>query len=184
MNEFRLDKKDAYLLLIDMQERMMPVIDQAEWRQNRAMLWLQAAQVLKIPGAATEQYPKGLGPTVPDLKERLDALGYPVFEKTAFSSATAELKAHLEASGRKSVIVTGAETHICVYQTVRDLLEAGYTVFIPEDAVGSRRPEDRMSGLQRFREMGACVTVSETLLFEMLGSSEAPEFKAVSKLVK
>lgn len=184
MKDFYLCIADAYLLVIDIQERMMPVIDQNEWRENRALLWLKAAEEFKLPGCVTEQYPKGLGPTVPALKEQLDELAYPIFEKTTFSSFTDEVKAHMESTGRKTVIVTGVETHICVYQTVRELLKAGYLVYVPEDAVGSRRPEDRANALQRFREMGACVTTSETLLFELLGSSEAPQFKAISKLVK
>ena len=181
---FHLRKEDAYLLVVDIQERLMPVIEQNELRVDRSLRMLKAAEEFKIPGCFTEQYPKGLGPTLPSLKEPGEELGYPFFEKTSFQSVTAEVKEHLQASGRKSVIVCGAETHICVYQTVRALLEAGFQVFIPADAVGSRTPEDRNSGLQRFREMGACVTVSETLLFEMLEDSKAAEFKAISKLVK
>lgn len=184
MDRFTLNRDEAYLLTVDVQERLAPVIAHTGAVSLNVKRMLEGAAVFRLPGSATEQYPKGLGPTLPAIREAIDACGYPVFTKTVFTAYTPEVAAHVEASGRTSVIVTGMETHVCVFQTVRDLLAAGYRVFIPDDAVGSRSEESRVRALAVFTEMGACVTRTETILFDLLKDSKSPEFKTISALVK
>lgn len=137
---------------------------------------LAAARILQIPRIVTEQYPKGLGPTV-------QAVGLederPI-EKTVFSAARAE---GFDLQGRDQAIVCGIEAHVCVSQTVLDLLEAGVRVHVPADAVGSRHPIDYERGLTRLERAGASVSTVETVLFELLERAGTPEFKAIQKLV-
>lgn len=180
----RLAPENTLVIVVDMQERLQPFIhDDARVRRQAAAL-AEGARLLGVPVLVTEQYPKGLGHTVPELRAAVDAAGG-VLEKTAFSCGQdASIAARITASGRPNVVLAGIEAHICVLQTALDLLEAGYSVFLAEDAVGSRAPENRESGIARARRHGAEPANVEMILFELMATKEHPQFKAVQQLIK
>lgn len=180
----RLRPDDAALLVIDMQERLQPLIhDDARLRRKAAAL-AEGCRLLGVPLVVTEQYPKGLGPTVPELRGAAKAAGG-ALEKTSFSCLDDPgARARLDALGRRTVLVAGVEAHVCVLQTALDLRDAGWRVQVVEDAVGSRAPEDKAAGLARLRMSGVEPSTVETALFELMGSSRHPRFKEVQALVK
>ncbi len=183
-SKVRLDRTKAVVLLVDVQERLAPAIEPAAYarvlKYSKALIGM--AKELGLPVLATEQYPKGLGPTVRELAELLPA---PPLSKTHFScGADPAFASELESTGRRQVIVCGMETHVCVFQTARDLAQAGYEVHVCADAVGSRTEEHRKVGLELIREAGATVTTAETAIFDLLHQAGTPEFKKVSALVK
>ena len=137
---------------------------------------LQAARLLEVPALVSEQYPKGLGHTAPEVGLQDERR----IEKVVFSAARAD---GFELAGRDQAIVCGIETHVCVSQTVHDLLDDGLEVHVPADAVGSRHDIDYERGLQRMERAGAVVTTIEASLFELLERAGTPEFKAVQKLI-
>lgn len=174
---------DSALLVVDLQEKLMPVIHEGSRVLEQAKKLIQVARLLKLPVLASEQYPKGIGSTCPDVKQTLgDA---PVIEKLTFSGCGADSFWNTwSAFHRRNAIVCGVETHVCVQQTVLDLIERGTPVFVLADAVGSRRPLDYDLALQRMHDAGAIVTSTESVIFELLGRAGTPEFKEVLKLVK
>lgn len=180
----RLTPDNTLLLVVDMQERLQPLIhDDARVRRNAAAL-AEGARLLHVPVMITEQYPKGLGHTVPELRAAVEHAGG-VLEKTAFSCAgDPMIAARIQAAARPNVLLAGVEAHICVLQTALDLLEGGYTVHLVEDAVGSRAPENRETGIARARRHGAEPSNVEMALFELMGGKEHPQFKAVQALIK
>ena len=144
---------------------------------------LTAADLLSVPVIITEQYPKGLGGTAPELIQQLKGKA-PVIEKTNFSCVKADgFISALQLAECKQVILTGMESHICILQTAMDLLASGYTVFIVEDAVSSRTKSSQYNALQRLRQAGAIVTNIESVLFEWLEDASHPHFKTISKLI-
>ena len=175
----RLDRDRAALLVVDVQEGFRPVIDGFEELARQAAILVQGAHELGLPVVVSEQYPKGLGPTVPEVAEHLN--GAQPIEKTVFSAPCAE---GFDLQGRDQVLVCGIEAHICVMQSVLDLRERGVEVEVAADAVGSRKASNREIGLERMREAGAGITSVETALFELLGRAGTDEFKAVQRLVK
>mmetsp|Transcript_28854 Transcript_28854/g.73216 ORF Transcript_28854/g.73216 Transcript_28854/m.73216 type:complete len:228 (+) Transcript_28854:84-767(+) len=178
-NVVRLRMEDAVFLLCDVQEKFETVIDKMPHVITTAKVLLSAADAMKIPVVVTEQYPKALGKTV----KTLDVSKATVFEKTKFSMCTPEVVEHLKHLGRRSAVIFGVEAHVCVQQTALDLLDLGYDVHLVADGVSSQRPGDRATALSRMQQAGVMVTTSESLIFEMLREKEAPEFKAVSRLV-
>ena len=182
----RLGREQALVLCVDVQERLSAAIPGElllRLRKNAAIL-LRGAAALGVPVLVSEQYKKGLGDTLPDLIEALPA-GTPRFEKLEFSAwAASPVAQAIIESGRKQIIVFGMETHICVFQTVRDLCHTGFTVHVPHDAVASRDPENLRLGLVLAERAGAVVTAVETVLFDLLYRAGSPEFKAISALVK
>lgn len=176
-----LSPKTTALLLIDVQERINGVMaDQTH--VSRQEVLLEAFTILETPVVTTEQYPRGLGATVPELANLLPS---PAIEKMTFSCARQnQAMAAIEATGRKQIVVTGIETHVCVMQTALDLLERGYEIHIPHDAVNSRRALDKKWALHRMAAVGAVISATESVLFELLERCGTDEFKAVSKLVK
>ena len=172
---------DTVLVVVDVQAKLMPMIaGQARILWNLRRL-VDGAEALGVRVLATEQYPQGLGPTVPELAGRLGKIP----PKTAFSCAGCQPFAErLIASGANKVMVSGIEAHVCVQQTVLDLLAAGYRVFVPVDAVGSRYAIDYKTGLRRMESAGATLTTTESALFEWCQQSGTPEFKKVSALVR
>ncbi len=176
-----LARSRAMLLVIDVQERINGVMaDQGH--VSRLETLVDAFRALGLPVIATEQYPKGLGPTLPSLAGRLPA---PPLEKATFSCMREpEVAAALEAARSRQVVVTGIETHVCVTQTALDLLHAGFQVQVPHDAVNSRRARDREWALRRMAAAGAVITSTESALFELLERCGTDDFKAISKLVK
>lgn len=183
LTPFHLDAEDAVLLIIDVQEKLMVAMEERERLYRNTGILLTAARELGIPVVVTEQYPKGLGATVPEVAGQLPA-DHRLVEKASFDAARDGLLPVLKELGRRSVMVCGTETHVCVYQTVRSLLEAGYTVFPIEDAICSRFPHNYQSGLSLMGRMGACVLTAEGAAFDLLKVSGTPAFKAVSKALK
>ena len=179
----RLDAEEAVLLIIDVQTKLMAAMEDRDRVYRNTGILLTAARALQIPVVVTEQYPKGLGPTVPEVAELLPP-DVRVLEKTAFDAARDGLLPVLEGLGRRSVLLCGDEAHICVFQTARSLLEAGYRVFAVEDAICSRSSANCRSGLALLDRMGACVLTAEGAAFDLLKVSGTPAFKAVSQAVK
>jgi len=163
------------LVVVDVQEAFRPYASFAGVAHACAKL-LQGARVLGLPRVVTEQYPKGLGHTAPEVGLEDER---PI-EKTVFSAARAE---RFDLAGRGQAIVCGIETHVCVSQTVHDLLARGIEVHVPADAVGSRHELDYARGLERLERAGAVVSTVEAALFELLERAGTPEFKAVQKLI-
>lgn len=179
----RLDPDRALLLVVDIQERFRPHIDGWDALLRRTEVLLRGCRALDLPIIATEQYPAGLGPTVEELAPLL--AGADVVEKRAFSSLGApEVRAALEQYGRDQVIVAGIEAHVCVQQTVADLLDDGRQAHVALDAIASRLPADREIGVRRMRAAGMTPSGVELALFELLGTSEHPAFKEISGLVR
>jgi len=183
----RLDPKSSLVLVVDVQERLCQAMPKARIAdlERSATILIGAAAELSIPVLATEQYPRGLGPTLAPISELLDKVSARRFEKVVFSACAAgDVRDALEASGAKSVIVIGMETHVCVFQTARDLVAAGYAVHVPIDGVSSRRDDHRETGLALCENAGAVLTTSETVLFEWLGRAGTDVFKRLSPLVR
>ena len=178
----KLDRTKACVLLVDVQEKLIPVMWNFAPVEKYCKAMILAARELGLPVLATEQYPKGLGATLTSLRE---ALGAAPLVKMHFScGADPEFAKALEATGRKQVVLVGIEAHVCVFQTARDLLERGYEVFVCADAVTSRFEEHRRVALEQMRDMGAVVTSAETCIFDLLHACGTPEFKRVSPLVR
>ncbi|MGI6157642.1 MAG: isochorismatase family protein [Saccharofermentanales bacterium] len=181
MERFHIDR--AAILMIDMQTRLVPALTDPAALVRYHQILLELAHDDRLPVFVTEQHPKGLGPTVPELASRLPDTAA-VVEKTRFTAMVPEIADALRRSGRQQIVVTGAETHICVYQTVMDLLAAGYVPFVPIDAVQSRTVQNRDNALALLRQAGAVITNTETLVFEALGDAKTEHFKKYSKLVR
>jgi nicotinamidase-related amidase len=179
-----LDRGDALLLLVDVQDRLaraMPPEGMARLTKNAGVL-LKVARRLGLPIVASEQYKKGLGDTIPELRELLAS---PPIEKLEFScGASKPVAREILQTGRKQVIVAGMEAHVCVFQTVRDLLREGFAVFLPQDAIVSRTEENRQVGLRLCEKAGATLTSTETVLFDLLGVAGTPEFKELAPLIR
>ncbi|KAB2951806.1 isochorismatase family protein [Heliorestis acidaminivorans] len=178
----RLKREEVLLLVIDVQERLVPAIDKKEVILRNIAILAQTAHKLAIPILITEQYPKGLGTTVQELQEVLAEAK--VLEKVTFSACNEELLTELEQVKRKDVIVVGTECHVCVFQTVRDLLNQGYRVILPSDAIGSRRELNYQNGLAMMKELGAEIWNSESVFFDLLERACTDEFRALAPLVK
>ncbi len=171
----------AMLLVIDVQERLDAVMADGTHRPRLEAL-VDGFVALELPVVATEQYPKGLGPTLPALSGKLPKS--PI-EKMSFSCLRdADVLEAIEATRARQVVVTGIETHVCVLQTTLDLLHAGYQVQVPHDAVNSRRARDREWALHRLTAAGAVVTSTESVLFELVERAGTDTFRTISKLVR
>ena len=176
-----LNRENTALLVIDVQERINSVMANQD-HLPRIEVLVEACRGLDVPVLASEQYPQGLGPTVPSLAT---ALGDTPPAKLTFSCARDDgLKTALEDSGRNQIIVTGIETHVCVLQTALDLFSLGFEVFVPHDAVNSRRQTDKDWALHRMASAGAVITTTESALFELLERCDTTDFKTVAKLIK
>ena len=194
--ELRLSADTLALLVVDVQERLaaaMPEPERARCVHSIEVL-VEAARRLGVPVLVTEQYPEGLGPTVPALRARLDAFDEPppfVAKKDfdamgdeAFEDALDHLVTHRGDGAIRTLVVAGMEAHVCVYQTVRSLVGGGFAVHVPYDATCSRRPADRAVAQDLWRLSGALVTTTETVLFDLLGSSRHPAFRPMSKMIR
>jgi nicotinamidase-related amidase len=180
----KLHRDRSVVLVVDVQDRLTPAMppDALARLVKYARALIHCGKTLGLPVLATEQYPKGLGRTLPDLREVLPEAP---LEKTHFScGADAAFAQKLAGTHRKQVIITGMETHVCVFQTARDLVGLGYEVHVCADAVSSRTEEHRVRGLDLCRQAGAVVTTAETAIFDLLQQAATPEFKAVSPWVK
>jgi len=180
LDKFTLISEDAVLMLIDIQERLVPVMHYRDQVIRNTNILLATAAKLAVPVIVTEQNSKGLGKTVPALNTGTDL----VFEKITFCGCTIEVLATLKRLARKKIIVVGMETHVCVLQTVRSLLEHGYQVFVVGDAVCSRTKANYQNGLSQMLQMGSVVTNTETVFFDLLKQANTPEFRELLPLVK
>ena len=177
----RLRPETSALVLIDVQDKLLVKIPTATSLVRNAGFLLDVAALLEIPIRATEQYPKGLGPTTAELARRLLQ---PPPAKTAFSCCGAgTFLEELELLRRPNVVLVGMETHVCVAQTALDLLSAGLHVFLPVDALGARGAIDHDTALRRLEHAGAVLTTAEGVAFEWVADAAHPQFKAFSKLV-
>ncbi len=177
----RLRAEDSALVVIDVQDKLLAKIPTAATMIRNAAFLLDVAKLLGVPARATEQYPKGLGPTTAELARRLPT---PLLAKTAFSCCGAgTFLEELEMLHRPNVVLTGMETHVCVSQTAFDLLAAGLHVFLAVDALAARFPVDHDTALRRLEQAGAVLTTAEAVAFEWVADAAHPQFKAVSALV-
>jgi nicotinamidase-related amidase len=178
-----LDTANAVILLIDFQERLFPAMHDKEKLLKNVIKLTKGAKVLEIPIILTEQYPKGLGPTLPEIKELIPDIK-PI-EKVCFNCTDeAAFNQALRALKRKQVLIAGIEAHICVYQTATALAREGYEVQVVADCVASRDPENKMTAFTRFRMAGILPTTTEMALFEMLKVAQGDKFKQISNIVK
>jgi len=174
----RLQRQDCALLVIDIQEKLLPPIHERERLVRNAQLLLRLAKILELPTIATTQYARGLGAVVPAIASLLpstaasDKLEFSCFSNQDFSDALKE-----RAKNRNTLLLCGMETHICVMQTALGALDAGYLIHVAADAVGSRSEFNWKIGLERMREAGALISSTETIIYELLGGSGTPEFK-------
>jgi nicotinamidase-related amidase len=177
----RLRSDSSALVLIDVQDKLLVKIPTAAALVRNAGFLLDVAALLEIPIRATEQYPKGLGPTTPELARRLPQ---PPPAKTAFSCCGAStFLEELEMLRRPNIVLAGMETHVCVAQTALDLIDAGLHVFLPVDALGARTAIDHDTALRRLEQAGAILTTAEAVAFEWVADAAHPQFKAMSALV-
>lgn len=172
---------DTGLLVIDVQEKLMAKIPAADAVIRNIAFLIDSARLLGMPVAATEQYPKGLGPTVAELARRLPERP----DKVAFSCcAIPAVVEGFRRAARPKILLAGIETHVCVLQTALDLLALDFRVFVAADAVASRYAGDREFALRRLERAGAVLTTSETAVFEWVGGAGSPHFKEISRLVQ
>jgi nicotinamidase-related amidase len=174
-----LDRDKAVVVVVDVQEGFRPVVRNFEETAAAVGRLVQGANALGVPVKASEQYPKGLGPTVPEIAEHLD--GVDPVAKTCFAATEAE---GFDLGGRTQAIVCGIESHICVWQTARGLIDQGVEVHVARDAVSSRSEDNRLLGIELIERAGGQPTSVETALFDLLGAAGSDEFKAVQKIIK
>lgn len=178
-----LNKENSLLLIIDVQERLVSALDKDVVVKRTAIL-TQAAKILGIPTIVTEQYPKGLGSTVQQIKQNLSETAK-IFEKTAFSALREEgFSELLKSYNKKQIIICGIETHVCVHQTVADLITEGYEVSVVKDACASRNKYEFKQGIELMQQNGAKISCLEIVLFEWLKDSKNPNFKEIQALIK
>ncbi len=179
----RILKKETAGLIVDMQERLFPHIFEHENIEKNTQILIMGLKILEVPIIITEQYRKGLGLTIPIIANALE--NYESIEKMSFSCCDSDnFEAELERVNKKNVIIAGIETHVCVLQTVVDLIEAGYQPVVVEDCVSSRNENDKRLAIERMRQEGAIISSYESILFELARVSGTDSFKAISKLVK
>ncbi len=177
-----LNRNSAALLIIDVQDRLVKAMNNHQSVEDGITLLQQGMQLLNVPTLITEQYPRGLGNTVLSIADK--APHSTVIEKTTFSCCGEQsFWPALAAMERQQIIVTGMETHVCVLQTVLDLINAGYQVHLPFDATCSRNDANRDNAIQRMQQAGAVITNVESVLFELLRAAGSAEFKTISKLI-
>lgn len=179
----RIQPENTLALAIDFQEKLVPAMENSYWVIENSKVLLAGLEEMGVPVIVTRQYPKGLGDVVADIKSVTSKAT--VMDKMAFSCyADPAIKEAIDKSGRKNIILCGVEAHICVLQTCSDLLTAGYQPYFVADCVESRCKYRKKLAVRRVLHERATLGTYETALFELLGSSENPHFKAVSKLVK
>jgi nicotinamidase-related amidase len=175
----KLDPERTTLIVVDVQEGFRKAVPDFDRVARATATLIEGAEAIGIPIVVTEQYPKGLGATAPEIAEHLPE-GTEPLEKVCFSAADA---AGFDLGGRDQALVCGIETHVCVNQTALDLLGSGVEVHVPEDAVGSRTEQNKRVGLQKMERAGALMSTVEMALFELLGRAGTEEFKRVQKLI-
>ena len=175
--------ENSALVIIDVQGKLAQLMHNREALFRNLQILVKGAQALAVPILWLEQYPAGLGPTIPEVASLLSAQK-PIAKMSFSGCGCPEFRQALQTAGRPRMMLAGIETHVCVYQTALDLLTAGYRVEVVADAVSSRAVENRQVGLDRMRAAGAGITCVETVLFELLRTAEAPKFREVARLLK
>jgi len=179
----RLRRSAAALVVVDIQERLLPAIWQRERVVTNSVRLIKGTAALGLPLLATEQYPEGLGPTVPEVAHAI--IGFSPLQKLTFSAGGASgLLDALRDKKISQVLLCGIETHVCVLQSALDLMDQGVQVFVTADAVSSRTQQNHQLGLERMAEAGAVVVSTEMALFELLETAAAREFKEILAFVK
>lgn len=193
MRTLKIKKEDTVFVAIDFQDRIMPAMKNNEELEAATVKMVKGCRMMHVPILVTQQYTKGLGQTTPaitealtsSLSETIPAVEFSHIEKTSFSAMKEpSFVEALEALGRKTVIIGGIEAHVCVQQTVIDLLESGYSVFVINDCVSSRTNTDKKYAQRRMSESGAMGTTFEATIFELCGGAKEEGFKQISNLVK
>lgn len=182
MNTKNFNTGNTLCLIVDIQERLLPVMHEGSGCVAKTVQLVQGLKALGVPLAACEQYPKGLGSTVEAVKAELD--GVNIVEKTVFSAFRPEIEAVLHEKNIKNVILVGIEAHVCVLQTAQDLRAAGFEVTVPFECTTSRDPHNKANALEQMRGLGVTVSNVESLLFMLLQDAKHPAFKTVSKLIQ
>lgn len=179
----RICKEDALLVAIDVQEKLLPAMNRSEELERQTVKLIKGMRILGIPVFVTQQYTKGLGATTAPVAEALGE--FSSIEKLTFSAmAEPEFERAICDTQRKTVILCGIESHICVLQTALDLLEQGYHVFVVQDCIGSRKDSDNLCSQARMTAAGATMTTYESVLYEIMKGAKAEGFKAISAIVK
>jgi nicotinamidase-related amidase len=179
----RISRAEAGLVVVDIQERLLPSIHERERVLRNAIRLAKGAGVLNLPILVTEQYPKGIGRTVAELAGAVPE--FAPLEKTAFSCCGAKnFISTLASRNVRDVVLCGIEAHVCVCQTALDLLDQGIGVFVAADAISSRTPENRQHGIERMRDAGATIVSAEMILFELLEEAGTDQFKKILELIK
>ncbi|MBI5661281.1 MULTISPECIES: hydrolase [Ignavibacterium] len=182
-NPIILRKETSALLIIDLQEKILPVIKNIDSVLENTIKLIKGFKILQLPIFYTEQYPKGLGPTSSRILEELNR--YSAIQKMSFSCFGAEnLFNEFRQKRLSQIVVCGVESHVCVQQTVLDLIANDFQVNVVADAVSSRREFDFLIALERMRTLGAEITTAESILFELLEVCGTTEFKEISKIIK
>jgi nicotinamidase-related amidase len=178
-----LNQNDCCLVVVDVQGKLAQLMHDKETLFKNTCVLIQSAKILDIPILWCQQVPAALGPTIPQIAELLT--DNQSINKSSFSCCGCdEFNSKLEKSGRKQILLSGLETHVCVYQTAADLLAKGYSVEVIADAVSSRTLDNKQIGLNRIAAEGARVSSTELALFEILKSADHPHFKQIAKLIK
>ena len=182
---YRIARENTQAMIVDVQERLTPHIYDHENIVKKTVTLIKGLQALNIPIMLNEQYNKGLGDTLPELRDVLEGDNAKSFEKVTFSACdNNDSWHHLAQQNRSTVLLFGAEAHVCIMQTALDLLDNGMQPVIIGDAVGSRFPYDKKQAIRRIRRAGGVISTVESILFELCRSSEDPAFKTIINLIK
>lgn len=188
MNSVKLKKDSALLVVVDMQEKLVPAMGAKKELIDRTSVLCRGAKELDLPILVTQQYTKGLGKTIDEIADIIAPDGLSendYIDKTDFSVLKDKcLAGILDKLGKEQIILAGIETHICIMQSCIDLILSGYDVFIAEDCMSSRRKRDHINGLKRMQDSGAHITTAEAALMEMIGGAKNEHFRAISNIIK
>ena len=183
MDKFILKRDDALLVIVDIQERLAVAMSEKERVVTNTLHLIESAKLLGVPLLITEQYPKGLGPTVAEVRNAVQT--YAPIEKLTFSCCGEKFFTEaVQETEKKQIILLGMETHVCVLQTCIDLLQEGYNVHVVSDAICSRTKQNYKTAIEYMRDAGAVISCTETVLFQLLVKAGSEEFKAISKRIK
>lgn len=181
IDKYFLSEEDTLLVIIDIQKKLLPVINGNRDILKNAEKLVKIFKIFNMPIIITEQYPKGLGETVDEIKNLLT--DEKLIEKVSFS-AYQNIKNEIKEKNKNKIVISGIESHICVFQTVRDLLKEGYEVYIAVDAVGSRKENNSKNAIKIMQDMGAIVMNTEMIIYDVVKTAECENFKEISKLLK
>lgn len=180
----RINKEEVMAMVIDYQDKLVPHMNEYNKLIKNTIMLIQGLEILQVPIITTQQYTKGLGMTVEDISKAFRT-EFKYLEKISFSCyGEAVIREEIRKSGKKSIIICGIEAHICVLQTVIDLLDDGFEVIIIEDCISSRKNNDKVNALRRMEKEGAIIATYESILFELTKVAGNDTFKAISKLIK